>query len=67
MQSTTILVTGATGKTGSRISKLLKDSGHTVRPGSRRASIPFDWQDTDTWQAALCDVQVILTVAPLGT
>ncbi len=59
MKSTTILVTGATGKTGSRISKLLKDSGHNVRPGSRHASIPFDWEDAATWQEALHNVQAV--------
>lgn len=42
MQPTTILVTGATGKTGSRISKLLEDAGNNVRRGSRHSETPFD-------------------------
>ena len=59
MKSPTILVTGATGKTGSRISKLLEDAGHSVRRGSRRSNTVFDWQDTATWSATLHDVQSV--------
>ncbi|ARE39702.1 hypothetical protein RGUI_1561 [Rhodovulum sp. P5] len=53
MQTQPILVIGATGKTGSRIADRLTRQGHTVRRGSRRADIPFDWEDTTTWAPAL--------------
>jgi len=48
-----ILVIGATGKTGSRISALLERKGHPVRRGSRSAAIPFDWDNPETWPRAL--------------
>ena len=59
MKSTTVLVTGATGKTGSRISKLLENAGYDVRRGSRRSKTPFDWQDTTTWQETLLGTQAV--------
>ncbi|PCH67095.1 MAG: NmrA family transcriptional regulator [Rhodobacteraceae bacterium] len=48
-----ILVVGATGKTGSRVARLLADQGHNVRPVSRGSAIPFDWDKPEGWQAAL--------------
>ncbi|WP_375750614.1 hypothetical protein [Vibrio sp. HN007] len=59
MKSTTILVTGATGKSGSRISKLLEDAGLDVRRGSRYSQSIFDWQDVATWPIALQEVQCV--------
>lgn len=53
MQTSPILVIGATGKTGSRIAARLEQQGHNVRRGSRGASIPFDWEDPATWSGAL--------------
>ncbi len=53
MQSTPILVIGSTGKTGARVATRLEAKGHTVRHGTRRAAIPFDWEDSETWAAAL--------------
>lgn len=53
------LVTGATGKTGSRVLQRLEALGHEVRPGSREAAIPFDWDDPATWEAALADVDAV--------
>ncbi|MBL0730073.1 NAD(P)H-binding protein [Piscinibacter sp. HJYY11] len=48
-----ILVTGATGKTGSRIAARLRAMGVPVRAGSRSASPAFDWEAPATWRAAL--------------
>lgn len=53
MNNSRILITGATGKTGRRIQTRLQAIGASVRPGSRQAAIPFDWQDSSTWAAAL--------------
>ncbi|MEM1273330.1 MAG: NmrA family NAD(P)-binding protein [Pseudomonadota bacterium] len=48
-----ILVIGATGKTGARVVNRLEKLGKAVRPGTRHAPIPFDWDDPSTWNAAL--------------
>ncbi|MEM0908618.1 MAG: NAD(P)H-binding protein [Pseudomonadota bacterium] len=56
MSAQPILVIGATGKTGSRIVKLLEDNGHPVRRGSRSAPVPFDWEKPETWPAALTGI-----------
>ncbi|MCW5644839.1 MAG: NmrA family NAD(P)-binding protein [Rhodoferax sp.] len=53
MQTSPILVTGASGKTGRRIVDTLTERGHAVRAGTRRAPIPFDWDDPKTWAPAL--------------
>ncbi|MEV0063869.1 NAD(P)H-binding protein [Nocardia sp. NPDC050718] len=53
------LVTGGTGKTGSRVAALLEAAGHPVRLGSRTADIPFDWTDRATWAPALAGVDSV--------
>ncbi len=54
-----ILVTGATGKTGGRIAARLAEQGHEIRLGSRRADIPFDWNEPQGWDAALKHVKAV--------
>ncbi|GEM32296.1 NmrA family transcriptional regulator [Nocardia neocaledoniensis NBRC 108232] len=53
------LITGATGKTGSRVVALLEAAGRPVRLGSRSAAIPFDWTDRSTWAPALAGVDSV--------
>lgn len=65
MQSSPILVIGATGKTGSRIAKRLTQNGHDVRCGSRQSPISFDWEDAETWPAALAGVSAAYIAAIL--
>ena len=48
-----ILVLGATGKTGRRVTARLEAAGHAVRAGSRSATPPFDWSDRATWPAVV--------------
>jgi uncharacterized protein YbjT (DUF2867 family) len=48
-----VLVLGSNGKTGSRIVERLRAAGNEVRPGSRSATPPFDWNDRTTWPAVL--------------
>lgn len=55
--NSTILVTGATGKTGSRISDRLIQAGLPVRTASRSAELPFDWHNTSTWPENLAGVK----------
>lgn len=56
MTTDTILVVGATGKTGRRVTRQLHELGLPVRAGSRGAQPPFDWDDTETWGPALTGV-----------
>jgi uncharacterized protein YbjT (DUF2867 family) len=61
----TILVVGSTGKTGKRVTNQLEAQGIPVRHGLRSADIPFDWDDPQTWPAALAGVtKVYLTYYP---
>lgn len=53
MTDTPILVIGATGKTGSRVTARLEAMGRAVRHGTRRAPVPFDWENPATWAPVL--------------
>lgn len=53
MQDQTILVIGATGKTGRRVASRLEARGLPVRRGSRSSATPFDWDAPETWAPAL--------------
>lgn len=60
-----VLVLGATGKTGARVAQGLRAHGVVVREGSRSASLAFDWEDSVTWRAALAGVEgVYITYQP---
>jgi uncharacterized protein YbjT (DUF2867 family) len=48
-----ILVLGGTGKTGRRVVERLERLGVPTRIGSRSGEPPFDWDERDTWAAAL--------------
>lgn len=52
-----ILVIGGTGKTGRRVVQRLKNKGKEPRVGARKASPSFDWDNKDTWVAALTGVE----------
>ena len=65
MTTRTILVLGATGKTGRRVSTRLAAAGHAVRAGSRSADPPFDWEQPATWAPAVAGARSIyLTYQP---
>lgn len=65
MQSSPILIIGATGKTGRRVADLLEAGGHTVRRASRNAQTRFDWDDPATWTQVLSGVSAAyITYAP---
>lgn len=61
----TILVIGATGKTGRRVTSALDALGVDYRPVSRHTEIRFDWTDQSTWAAALDGVTAAYLV-PVG-
>ncbi|MCX4670847.1 NAD(P)H-binding protein [Streptomyces sp. NBC_01381] len=52
-QNKTVLVTGASGKTGRRVAEAAEAAGFTVRAASRSGAVRFDWYDPTTWEAAL--------------
>jgi len=60
----TILVTGATGKTGRRLLAQLRAAGRDARAASRRGEVPFDWTARETWDRALDGVTAVYLVAP---
>lgn len=51
------LVIGGTGKTGRRVADRLVEADRKVRIGSRTATLPFDWEQQDTWEKALQGVK----------
>ncbi|GHA28932.1 NAD(P)H-binding protein [Streptomyces purpurascens] len=64
MSDEMILVTGATGKTGRRVVRMLQQRGVTVRAASRSGTPSFDWTDRSTWEPALRGVTGMYLVAP---
>ena len=48
-----ILVIGGTGKTGRKVVQKLQALNQNVRVGSRNQDPSFDWQDPNSWPAAL--------------
>jgi uncharacterized protein YbjT (DUF2867 family) len=52
-EKTATLVLGGRGKTGGRVVERLRGRGMAERVGSRSAEVPFDWENQDTWAAAL--------------
>lgn len=48
-----VLVTGATGMTGSRVLARLRERGVAVRAASRSSEWAFDWSDPSTWDGVL--------------
>ncbi|MGW3941798.1 NmrA family NAD(P)-binding protein [Streptomyces phaeochromogenes] len=49
----TVLVTGASGKTGRQVAESAKAAGFDVRAASRSSEVRFDWYDSSTWTEAL--------------
>ncbi|SLN38841.1 NAD(P)H azoreductase [Roseovarius albus] len=66
-----ILITGGTGKTGSRVVKQLHAKGLAPRVGTRRPrnkdEMRFDWSDLSTFTDAFEGVRAIYLVAPTDT
>ncbi|MGW0563158.1 NAD(P)H-binding protein [Streptomyces sp. NPDC003016] len=64
MNNETILVTGATGKTGRRVLRQLREKDVRVRAASRSGEVRFDWAEPATWEPALRDATGMYLVAP---
>ncbi|MFJ3801374.1 NAD(P)H-binding protein [Streptomyces sp. NPDC090088] len=58
----TVVVTGATGRTGSRVADAARAAGLTVRPASRAQG--FDWRDRSTWAETLRGADAAYLVFP---
>ncbi len=54
-----ILVLGATGKTGKRVAKKLRQLNMPIRAGSRKGNPPFDWDDPGNWLDVLADIKAV--------
>ncbi|HEX7307573.1 SDR family NAD(P)-dependent oxidoreductase [Lentzea sp.] len=57
----TILILGATGKTGRRVTALL---GSAARPASRSSDTKFDWSVPATWEPAVTGTTAVYVVPP---
>ncbi|MFF8913609.1 NAD(P)H-binding protein [Streptomyces sp. NPDC015032] len=57
-----VLVVGGTGKTGRRVVERLREQGVETRVASRSGETPFDWDDPETWEAALDGVAAVYIV-----
>lgn len=59
METKKILVLGGKGKTGRRVAERLVKLGKSVRIGSRSEAPVFDWENVDTWPAALAGMDAV--------
>lgn len=64
MRDNTILVLGATGKTGRRLVPRLRLRGLSVRAASRSSATAFDWSDPGGWDSALRGAGAVYVVPP---
>ncbi len=66
MSEAPILVLGASGTTGRRVTSALRRGGHLVRSASRSGEARFDWSAPDTWEPALTGATGLYLMAPDG-
>lgn len=59
-----ILILGASGTTGRRVTGLLRAAGHPVRAASRHGEVRFDWTEPDTWKPAVVGASSVYLMAP---
>jgi uncharacterized protein YbjT (DUF2867 family) len=62
MDNAPVLVIGATGKTGRKVTTRLREQGVEVRAASRSGEVRFDWNDPDTWKPALEGAAAVFAV-----
>lgn len=56
MKTENILVIGGTGKTGRRVAENLTQLGHNVRVVGRKSNPAFDWENPETYNESLKDM-----------
>lgn len=60
MKTKKILVLGANGKTGKRVVERLQNNDKIeIRTGSRTTEIPFDWENPETWNSVLTEIEAV--------
>jgi uncharacterized protein YbjT (DUF2867 family) len=59
-----IVVLGATGTTGRRLTRRLRAAGADVRAASRHGEVRFDWSDPETWQHTVSGASAVYLMAP---
>ncbi len=59
MKEKKILVLGGKGKTGRKVAERLTKLGKTIRIGSRTEKPSFDWDNPETWVAALDGIDMV--------
>jgi uncharacterized protein YbjT (DUF2867 family) len=59
-----ILVLGATGTVGRRLTRHLHAADAEVRGASRQGEVRFDWTDPETWEPAVAGVARMWLMAP---
>ncbi|GLY68255.1 NAD(P)H-binding protein [Amycolatopsis taiwanensis] len=64
MTGDSVLVLGATGKTGRLVASLLRQRGDRVRAVSRSSATRFDWDDERTWAPALAGIGSVYLATP---
>lgn len=64
MADKTIVVLGATGKTGRRVVSRLRRTSHPVRAVSRSSEVRFEWADRSTWEVVLAGASAVYLVPP---
>lgn len=64
MAGAPILVLGATGTVGRRLTRQLHAAGAEVRAASRRGEVRFDWTDPESWEPAVAGVARLYLMAP---
>ncbi|MBB2943402.1 uncharacterized protein YbjT (DUF2867 family) [Actinoplanes lutulentus] len=60
-----VLVLGASGKTGSRVARILSERGLAVRAARRDPRVRFDWNDDATFAPTLDGVTGVYLVSPV--
>ncbi|MFI5937040.1 NmrA family NAD(P)-binding protein [Actinoplanes sp. NPDC051494] len=60
-----ILVLGASGKTGTRVARILSEHGLAVRAARRDPQVRFDWNDKVTFAPVLDGVTGVYLVSPV--
>lgn len=61
-----VVILGATGTVGRRVTADMRSRGQWVRAACRHGDVRFDWADQTTWGPALTGAQALFLMAPDG-